>query len=224
MKTQYAVAVIGLGGIGQRMLTNMPNQGRLEIIGGWDQSAEARAAAKVKFPWLPIAESGEALIDNTKTDLVYIGVPPLAHRQYALAAIDAGKAVFCEKPLGIDVPDSRYLTERMEASGLKQAVNFVFGAARGAEMVRGAIDAGDTGKIVSAELHLHFAKWPRGWQENATWLSSAQGGRFHPRGRFAFSLSERETVWRIDAQIAFGYLPKKPGGGGGNSSSGAFSM
>jgi len=178
MTAPHNVAIIGLGVIGQRMLANMPNQGSLEIVGGWDLSAEACASAKEKFPWLTIAGSAEALIQDPETDVVYIGVPPMAHRGYALAAIAAEKAVFCEKPLGVDVEESRELTDRMEASGLKQAVNFVFGAARGAEMMKAAIDAGEAGDVAGVDIRLHFAKWPRGWQENAAWLGQREQGGF----------------------------------------------
>jgi len=178
MTAPHKVAIIGLGVIGQRMLSNMPNQGRLEIVGGWDQSSEACATAREKFPWLAIADSADALIRSAATEVVYIGVPPMAHRGYALAAIDAGKAVFCEKPLGIDVAESRELTERMETSGLKQAVNFVFGAARGAEMIRAALAAAEAGDISGVDIRLHFAKWPRGWQENAAWLGQREQGGF----------------------------------------------
>ena len=178
MKAQYNVAIIGLGVIGQRMLANMPTQDRLTIIGGWDSNPQVCRAAKEAFPWLTIAESAQSLIANAETDLVYIGVPPMAHREYALAAIAANKAVFCEKPLGVDLADSRDLTERMESSGLKQAVNFVYGAARGAERIRAAIDNGETGEISSVDVRLHFARWPRDWQETATWLSERKEGGF----------------------------------------------
>ena len=178
MTAPHRIAIIGLGVIGQRMLTNMPNQGRLEIIGGWDLDPRVCAAAKEKFPWLTVADGAAALIDSAHTDAVYIGVPPMAHREYALAAIAAGKAVFCEKPLGIDIAESRELTERMEASGLRQGVNFVFGAARGAEMMKAALDADEAGDVAGVDIRLHFAKWPRGWQENATWLGRREQGGF----------------------------------------------
>jgi len=178
MTAPYKVAIIGLGVIGQRMLANMPNQGRLNIVGGWDLDPQVCAAAKEKFPWLTIADNAAALIAAPHTDVVYIGVPPLAHREYALAAIAARKAVFCEKPLGVDVAESRDLTNRMEASGLKQAVNFVFGAARGAEMLKASLDAGEAGDVAGVDIRLHFAKWPRGWQENAAWLGRRDQGGF----------------------------------------------
>lgn len=173
----YRVAIIGLGVIGRRMLANMPAQGRLEVIGGWDLSPEARAAAARDFPWLSVAESAEALIASPACDLVYIGVPPRAHARYAEAATEAGKTVFCEKPLGVDLTESRALTALVEASGRPQAVNMALASARGVTAMRQALEAGALGEIAGADIRLHFGRWPRGWQDNATWLAGrAEGG------------------------------------------------
>lgn len=178
MATRHKVAVIGLGVIGQRMLTDMPRHERLEVIGAWDLNPSACEAARRKFPWLTIAPSAEALIADAATDLVYIGVPPLAHGEYTLAAIAAGKAVFCEKPLGVDVAESRSLVDRVEASGLANAVNYVFGTAHGAEAIRAALDSGEAGDVAGIDILLHFAQWPRDWQASATWLARRQQGGF----------------------------------------------
>ncbi len=177
MARSYRVAVIGLGAIGRRMLSNMPEQGRLEIAGGWDTSATARAAAAADFPWLRIGESAEALIGAAETDVVYIGVPPATHAAYARAAIAAGKAVFCEKPLGVDLAESRALAAEMAASGLPQAVNLSLAAARGKEAIRASLEEGALGEIAGADIRLHFGQWPRAWQASAAWLGErAEGG------------------------------------------------
>jgi len=177
MAHTYRVAVIGLGAIGRRMLANMPRQGRLEIAGGWDASPEARAAAARDFPGLAIADSAESLIADPATDVVYVGVPPAAHAGYARAAIAADKAVFCEKPLGIDLAESRALTAEMDASGLPQAVNLSLAAARGAAEMRAALADGRLGEVAGVDLRLHFGQWPRPFQASADWLAGrAEGG------------------------------------------------
>lgn len=177
MARVYRVVIIGLGVIGRRMLANIPDQERLEVIGGWDLGAEARASAAADFPWLNVAESAEALIAAPEADIVYIGVPPRAHGVYARAAVAAGKAVFCEKPLGVALAESRDLVALVEESGATQAVNLSLAGARGVTAMRDALAAGSLGKISGADIRLHFNRWPRGWQENATWLAGrAEGG------------------------------------------------
>ena len=177
MTRTHGVAVIGLGAIGRRMLTNMPEQGRLEIVGGWDLSGTARDAALRDFPDIAVASSAEALIGSAAVDVVYVGVPPAAHAGYVRAAIAAGKAVFCEKPLGIDTAESRALVEEMEASRLPQAVNLSLASARGVARMREALSDGSLGRIAGADIRLHFGRWPRAWQAEATWLGErAEGG------------------------------------------------
>jgi predicted dehydrogenase len=178
MADKYRVAIIGLGVIGRRMLTNMPRQGRLEVVGGWDLSEAARAAAAGDFPWLRLAESAEALIAAPETDLVYIGVPPQAHAHYARMAVEAGKALFCEKPLGIDQAESREITELVTTSGLPQAVNLSLAGARGTAAMRAALADGTLGEVAGVDIRLHFRVWPRGWQANATWLAGRSQGGF----------------------------------------------
>lgn len=177
MARVYRVAIVGLGVIGRRMLANMPNQGRLEVVGGWDRSPEACRKAAADFPWLTVAESAEALIESPGTDLVYIGVPPRAHAPYARAAFAAGKAVFCEKPLGVELAESRALVELAEASGRPQAVNMALAGARGVAAMRTALADGSLGELAGADIRLHFSRWPRAWQAEATWLAGrAEGG------------------------------------------------
>ena len=178
MAGTYRVAIIGLGVIGRRMLTNMPRQGRLEIAGGWDLSEAARAEAARDFPWLRLAESAEELIAAPGTDLVYIGVPPQAHARYVRMAVEAGKALFCEKPLGIDLEESRSIVEMVEASGLAQAVNLSLAGARGTAIIREALERGALGDVAGADIRLHFGTWPRGWQASAGWLAGRDQGGF----------------------------------------------
>lgn len=174
----YRVAVLGLGVMGQRMLNHLALHEQFEILGGWDASPAARAHAKTLHPTVDFDTPAEALIRSAETDLVYIGVPPLAHAGYALAAIEAGKAVLCEKPLGVDVADSRALTQRMEASGLPQAVNFAYGSSRAGDVILDAYRGGDFGTLVGVDIRQHFAVWPRPWQAQAKWLALKEEGGF----------------------------------------------
>ncbi|MDB5362006.1 MAG: oxidoreductase [Rhodospirillales bacterium] len=174
----YRVAVLGLGVMGQRMLGHLALHEQFEILGGWDASADARAHAGTLHPTVDFEMPADALIRSDRTDLVYIGVPPKAHAGYALAAIEARKAVLCEKPLGVDVASSRALTERMEASGLPQAVNFAYGSSRAGDVIRDAYRSGEFGTLVGVDIRQHFAVWPRPWQASAKWLALREEGGF----------------------------------------------
>jgi predicted dehydrogenase len=53
----------------------------------------------------------EAMLDDRDVDIVYIGVPHSAHRELALKAFQAGKAVLCEKPAAINAAELALMIE-----------------------------------------------------------------------------------------------------------------
>ena len=175
--TEPAVGVIGLGVMGQRMLTNMTHFGGFRLRCGWDPDATACRHAEEAYSGFSIGDSAAAVIENPETDLVYIACPPLFHRDYALAAAAAGKSVLCEKPLGVDVTESRDLVTRIERSGVRNCVNFPFAEAAAVEVIETALKDGGLGAVAGVDIRLHFCRWPRDWQAPATWLGErAQGG------------------------------------------------
>lgn len=168
----HRVGIIGLGTVGTRFVDQFTAHPDFTVAATWDASAEARART---VPHAPVVDDPAAVI--AASDLVYIAVPPAAHAEYVRATLAAGRAVFCEKPLGIDVAESRAIVAEVEASGVPAAVNFVFGSAPAAvELVRLAA-GGDLGDLRQVELDLHFSQWPRAWQATATWLAGrGEGG------------------------------------------------
>ncbi len=171
------IAFIGLGVMGHRMLTNMRAHGGFTLVGGWDPGPGSRERTRAAFPELALAENPAEIIGDPRSEVVYIACPPAAHKEHAMAAIAAGKTVFCEKPLGIDVAESRALVEHVEATGTPNAVNFVLANARAANAIDRALRDGALGEVAGVDVRLHFSQWPRDWQKSATWLAErAEGG------------------------------------------------
>jgi len=173
-----SIAFIGLGVMGHRMLSNMDAHGGFNLAAAWDPSADACTEAARQYPGLKIGKTAEEIITNTSIDVVYIASPPKSHREYATAAAKAGKVVFCEKPLGVDVEDSRKLVEEVEAAGVLNAVNFPFASSRAISTIEEGLKSGELGDILGVDLRLHFSSWPRGWQHSASWLSERKEGGF----------------------------------------------
>lgn len=171
------VAFIGLGIMAHRMLTNMTAHGGFTLAGGWDPNAEAVARTRAAFPALPIVDTPSAIIEGPVSDVVYIACPPGGHKDHALAAAAAGKAVFCEKPLGVDLAAGRDMVAAVEAAGTLNAVNFPFADAQATNAIQTAVKSGTTGAVAGVDVRLHFSRWPRDWQSGATWLAErAEGG------------------------------------------------
>ena len=87
------------------------------------------------------------LIDDPAVDIVAITAPNIYHEPMALAAIAAGKTVYCEKPLSITAASALKMTQAAEAAGVVTMVGFNFLRNPMVRMARELIVANDIGKI-----------------------------------------------------------------------------
>ncbi len=167
------VAVVGLGTVGLRYIEQFVADDRFRVIGGFDLAAAAAEHANEAFG-VTVFDSAHALITDPDVDVVYVAVPPVHHGEFVALAVTAGKALLCEKPLGVGDAQSTEMVDLVAGSRAPAAVNFVFGAAPAA---RDLISATAAASIDSCDLRVHFEAWPRAWQTNATWLRDRdQGG------------------------------------------------
>ena len=168
-------AILGLGIMGRRMLEHMHRHEGYAPDLLWDPSESACAEALKLHPGATVTESPEAAISGA--DLVYLACPPEPRKALALAAAGAGKAVFLEKPLGVDVAASEDLVARLAEAGVPAAVNFTQAAGPAMTSVVAAAKDGTLGALAGADIVVTYAAWPREWQKAAEWLRfRAEGG------------------------------------------------
>lgn len=173
----YRVGVVGLGAVGTRMSGNMHAHDRFEPVIGFDTSPAAGVALAEQAPLMSSTQDFEALLSRDDIDVLYVSTPPKSHAEYVRHGLAKGWKIFCEKPLGVDVADSEHLTQEMNASGLAQAVNFVYSGAPAALRAKQLISEGVIGDVLGAELDVRLSRWPRAFQTKAQWLSKrAEGG------------------------------------------------
>jgi predicted dehydrogenase len=174
----HPITIIGLGVMGQRMLTNMHQYQGFEALAAWDPSEDARRLTAERYPGVRIAHDAADAIGDRRTTAVYVASPPTAHEPHAVAAIEAGKAVWCEKPLGVDIATSERLVATAQAAGVVNMVNFSLASATATREVERCLGEGALGELAGIDIRIHFSKWPREWQLGAaSWLSyRAEGG------------------------------------------------
>lgn len=161
-------AIIGLGIMGQRMLEHMTLHPGYSVVAIWDPDPNACKAAQGHSPLVKLSPTAADAIASA--DLVYLACPPVPRKAYALDAAKQGKAVFLEKPLGIDIAESRDLIAQLEASGVPAAVNFTQAAGAALTDISGSAKAGDLGDLMGIDIIVTYAHWPRAWQKAADWL------------------------------------------------------
>lgn len=161
-------AIIGLGIMGRRMLEHMELHDGYRPVALWDPDPAACGLAQAMAPDARVVATAENAI--AAADLVYLACPPVPRKAYALAAAAAGKSVFLEKPLGVDIADSRDLVAGLETGGVPAAVNFTQAAGAALTGVTEAARNGAMGDVVGVDIVVTYAAWPREWQKAADWL------------------------------------------------------
>jgi predicted dehydrogenase len=181
-ETSKHIGLIGLGVMGQRMLSRLAGHPGLKPVIVWDADASAKARVKQAWPDLELADSAETLIATPGLHSLYIATPPTAHLQLSELAFDAGLAVLCEKPLAVDLDAALPTIARIERERLRAGVNFSLASSTGLATLQRAFGAAShqpLGELQSVELELSFAVWPRPWQAGAgDWLAQRGEGGF----------------------------------------------
>jgi hypothetical protein len=106
------------------MLQHMRVHEKFEPNYLWDPDKNAcQKAIEVDTKARIVGTPGEAI---DAADLVYLACPPKVREVYAVETARKGKALFLEKPLGIDIEHSSSLIDKLKGFNVPLAVNFVF--------------------------------------------------------------------------------------------------
>jgi myo-inositol 2-dehydrogenase/D-chiro-inositol 1-dehydrogenase len=173
------VGLLGCGGRGTTDATSIAINGPARVVALADLFADRLATAKKHFDELAnkqhhagVAASqmfqgphaAEQILNSAEVDAVVIATPPYFHPQHLAAAVAAGKHVYCEKPVGVDVPGAlRAIESGKRAEGrVSLDVGFqIRNAPPFVELVR-RIHAGALGEIACGEAYYYcpFLKMP----------------------------------------------------------------
>jgi predicted dehydrogenase len=174
----HRIGIIGLGVMGERMLRNMGKHPAFAVAAAWDPAESAAVKLNALEPTVRFLPDAAILASDPAIDCVYIAAPPASHLAYANLAFDRGKAVFCEKPLTVDLDAGRSCVARVERERRIAAINFPFASAPAVRAIVAGLKSGELGAIRHLEIELAFERWPRAWQAGARWLAQRREGGF----------------------------------------------
>lgn len=157
------VALSGCGAVSRLYyapaLKLLEHEGLISLTGVFDPDCEsAKALAAVGKAAVTYADF-DALIGDAP-DLVIVASPPRFHADQAVAALRAGVAVHCEKPLALSGPEGRRILEAAEASGRLLTVGLMRRAFPAVRAVGELLDRQTIGSLQSIEI---FEGGPFSW-------------------------------------------------------------
>jgi predicted dehydrogenase len=98
----------------------------------------------------------EAVISDSGIDAVYIPLPNSMHAEWSIKALEAGKAVLCEKSLCADVNQARLVIEAARSSSMPLWEAFAFPFHRQYERIVEILSNGAIGELREIQSHFHF--------------------------------------------------------------------
>src|SRR5207253_8126891 len=133
----------GVGWIGLNRLEALREAGAAEVAAFVDPAVELAGVER--------AGSLDELLEG-ELDGVVIATPSALHAEQAIAALERGLAVFCQKPLGRNAAETARVVEAARRADRLLGVDLSYRFTEAARRVRELVRSGDLGEIYAADL------------------------------------------------------------------------
>jgi UDP-2-acetamido-3-amino-2,3-dideoxy-glucuronate N-acetyltransferase len=158
--------VFGCGNWGKNLVRNFHSLGALLAV--CDPAEAGRTAARQIAPGADVLGGMEKVLENPAVQAVAIAVPAPLHYQIALAALQAGKDVYVEKPLCLDLEEAGHLVRLADELGKILMVGHVLQYHPCVQALQSLVAKGELGKLhYLSSNRLNLGKIRT--EENALW-------------------------------------------------------
>ena len=152
MGRTVGVGIIGTGFARTTQLpawASVPGARVVAVASGRRENAEA-AAREFGIPF--VAADWREVVGHDEVDLVSIVTPPVTHAEMAVGALEAGKAVLCEKPMAMDAEETGRMCEAARAAGALALIDHELRFLPARRRMRELIQGGELGRVRHAKL------------------------------------------------------------------------
>ncbi|MCW5643689.1 MAG: Gfo/Idh/MocA family oxidoreductase [Rhodoferax sp.] len=161
------IAIAGFGAWGQMHAKAIDAIDGAEVVAVLARSDAARTAARDLVPQAVVVDDLDALLALEGVDVVNVTVPNHLHAATAVRALDAGRHVFLEKPMGLDLAECDAVADAAQRNARQVAVNYELRVSRQWGLVREQIAQGVLGAVRYQHLTLFrkpFRTGAGGWR------------------------------------------------------------
>jgi len=150
---------LGVGWIGRHRMEAILDAGAAEIAAIADSSEDMAAEARKLAPDAELASSLDDLL-ALGLDGIVIATPSALHAEQAVRALEAGAAVFCQKPLGRTAAEARRVVDAARRADRLLAVDLSYRHTEAMVKIRELVRSGALGEVYAADLVFHNAYGP----------------------------------------------------------------
>jgi predicted dehydrogenase len=201
------IAVLGGGQMGGHVIEHLGDSPLVRGITVFDRHPERMEQLKQRYGVEP-SQSLESVLENPAIKLVFITASNNAHKELSIAALEAGKAVMCEKPMATTLADAEAMVETAERTRGFLQVGFELRYSHLYNSVRNWINEGLLGRV----LNTHCIYCSSAWGRHDVWRakSKSSGGMFGEKLSHYVDLPRwwiGETVEEVYATCAPNVIP-----------------
>ena len=154
MADRIRIAIIGAGAVsdyhhvpGINILTNRRSDGpRAELVSICDPNEQLLAQRQTEWGVAKAVTNYEDVASDPQVDAVIIATPNFTHHPIALACIEAGKHVMCEKPLGLNFQEAAEMCRAAREKGVRHMTAFTYRFAPSMRYVKHLVESGALGE------------------------------------------------------------------------------
>lgn len=204
---------LGVGWIGLDRMKALARSGLVEIAAVVDPDEKMLAAARAEAAEAEAMSTFEELL-AAGLDGVVIATPSALHAQQTIAALDAGLAVFCQKPLGRTAAEAEAAVTAASRADRLLGVDLCYRHTAAMARIRNLIRSGELGTVFAADLTFHNAYGP-----DKTWFRDpvlSGGGCLIDLGIHLVDLAlwtlDFPAVVHVNGRLYSGGRPLEPAG------------
>jgi predicted dehydrogenase len=123
LRPPASVAVAGAGAFGQFCIEAYRQCGDISVAAVADPTLAGSASPL--DPELSITADWRSLLDDPAIEVIHLATPPLVRAEIAVPALEAGKSVFCEKPLALSLREADEILDTARLAGRSVGVDYV---------------------------------------------------------------------------------------------------
>ncbi len=219
------VAIVGFGWMGQvharsyaRLWQHYPDAPlRPLLVAVADPEESRHETARSSYSIGEAATEWQDVVARDDVDVVSVCGPNFLHRDVAVAAAQAGKHLWVEKPAGRHLADTMEIADAVRSAGVQAAVGFNYRNAPAVELAREIVGSGRIGEIETAWVRLFsdYAAHPDGalsWRFDRAYAGNGVLGDLASHGldlaRYVVGQQTGEVVDVVADQATF--IPQRP--------------
>jgi predicted dehydrogenase len=181
------LGVIGIGPWGREILNTLARLPQAEVVAVCDTYAAMAKRGGTAAPGATVTADYKTILDNKDIAAVVIATPTHLHKDLAVAALKAGKHVYCEAPLAHTIEDARAIAQAAKAApGLVFQAGLQMRSDPQRHFLLPFIRSGALGKSVMARAQFH---------KKQTWRQTSPNPE-----------REKAVNWRLDKEVSLGLV------------------